>query len=200
MHRFISRMLLVMVILATAHTAHAQFFGGVTGWMKSVFRRNNDWPKPFIFADRESVALPYATMVNNGWRRQNLMCEYHFDDDTARLTPAGELKLQWILTQAPSQHRTVFVQRALQPEKTAARLELVQQASIRLSPNGDLADIVATNLETPSRSAEDVDTTTVGWQGSIPVPRLPSRGGGGGAAVSTGGGGGGGGSGSGSGR
>ncbi len=51
--------------------------------------RNNAWPEAFIPADRYAARAPFATCVANGWRAQNTLVDYHFDDETGRLNEAG---------------------------------------------------------------------------------------------------------------
>ena len=68
-------------------------------------------------------------MADNGWRRQNLLCDYHFSDDGQELTSAGQSRLQWIASQAPSNRRVVFVQQGPAPQLTSNRLDTVQTAT-----------------------------------------------------------------------
>src|SRR5580698_9865787 len=84
------------------------------GWWSRIWRdyhRNQAWPDPFIPGDRAAVKTPFMLMADNGWQRQNLLCEYHFSQDGQSLSQAGEYRLNWIATQAPQARRTVFVQR-----------------------------------------------------------------------------------------
>ena len=175
MQLLIRSLLLCGIPLVVAAPAQAQWLGGIVDKTKQVFRNNNDWPKPFIFADRASVAQPMLLMVNSGLRRQNLGCDYHFEEETGKLTPAGELKVQWILNQANPERRTIYLQRAQRPELTAARLDFVQQTAARLLPRGELPQIVETNLETPGHPAEEVDSTLNQFSGSAYNPRLPTK-------------------------
>ena len=62
---------------------------------------NQMWPSQYVPTARRSVLSAYDVMVNNGWRRQNLLGAYHFDPDSNQLTEAGKLKVKWILSQAP---------------------------------------------------------------------------------------------------
>src|SRR5690606_31767834 len=76
---------------------------------------NRAWPYPHVCPDREWAMAPFETMVQNGWRRQNLLGAHHFDEETRRLTPAGELKVQWTMTQTPPQYRQIYVERSINP-------------------------------------------------------------------------------------
>ena len=64
------------------------------------YHRNEAWPWPYICPDRVAVREPFAAMVNNGWRRQNLLGTHHFNMETNQLTTAGQLRVHWIMTQA----------------------------------------------------------------------------------------------------
>jgi hypothetical protein len=168
-------LLLWGIALSLSNQAQAQWFSGAIDHVKQVFHNNNAWPKPFVFEDRKSVAQTMLIQQNNGWRRQNLLCDYHFDEETAKLTSAGEIKLRWILNQPNADRRTVFLQKAPQAELTAARLDSVQLSAVRMLPRGELPQIVETNMDTPYVPAEDVDSTFVQYNNSIAVPRLPGR-------------------------
>ena len=100
----------------------AGFFGGlsaradcVTEFFKSIPKdtvRRNCWPVPFVYPARQAAREPFATMVANGWERQNMLTDEHFDPLTGKLTPAGEAKVQTVLNDVPQHHRYVFVHRA----------------------------------------------------------------------------------------
>lgn len=167
--------MLLAVACCGAAPVQAQWLGGVAEHTKQVWRNNNNWPRPFVFADRASVAQPMLIMVNNGWKRQNLLCDYHFEEDTGRLTSAGVLKVRSILGQTNPDRRTIYVQRAVRPDLTAARLETVQQTALRLLPPGTAPQIAQTDMDDPGRPAEDVDNINVQFSGSAPVPRLPAK-------------------------
>jgi hypothetical protein len=156
-----------------ASPAQAQWFGDFFHRFKQDFNRNNSWPAPFLAPDRESVNLPFEMMERNGWRKQTMVCDYHFESDTARLTPAGELKVRWILTQAPIQRRVIFVQRGSTPLDTAARIQAVQQVAlhtIRAVP-----EIVETDIETYGWPADVVDAISKKRAETQPDPQLPPR-------------------------
>ena len=72
-------------------------------------------------------------MINNGWRRQNLLGQHHFNPDTNQLTTAGELRVQWIMTQAPPDRRNIFIERTLDGDVNAKRLAVVRDYATRVS-------------------------------------------------------------------
>ena len=73
-------------------------------------------------------------MVANGWRRQNMLGEFHFEPATGQLTEAGRLKVRWILTACPEQHRLIYVHTAERDEETSARIAAVQQLAAQIRP------------------------------------------------------------------
>lgn len=99
------------------------------------FKRNNCWPEPFQRPDREAQRLPFHVSVRAAWERQNLLSKSHFYDD-GNLNTAGENKIRMILTEAPVQHRTVYVRRALTREETERRLGVVREFAVRFVPEG----------------------------------------------------------------
>jgi hypothetical protein len=173
-------------VLISAAPVHAQWFSNFRDEVHRGYIRNNAWPEPFIRADREAVMLPFALMTANGWRRQNLISDYHFNEDGTQINLAGETKLRHILTQLPPNRRTVYVQQGLTAGETAHRIELVQRAAGRMVPVGFVADVVETNLPNDGWPADDVDAIAKKYQNSRPEPRLKGSddGGGGGQAGS----------------
>lgn len=174
--RFYLRSAVVLaVVCCGAIPARAQWLGGVVDNCKQVFRTNNNWPRPYVYEDRASVAQPFLIMTNRGWMRQNLLSDYHFDEDSARLNLAGTLKVRSILREPNPDRRTIFLQRAIEPGLTAARLAAVQQTAARMLPPGRAPQVVESNMEDPGWPAEDIDNVNVQFNASTPVPRLPGR-------------------------
>ena len=75
-------------------SADAVWFEDTYHNIKRGYHRNEAWPFPFFCPDRASVREPFRIMVDNGWRRQNLLGEHHFNAETNRLTTAGELRAE----------------------------------------------------------------------------------------------------------
>jgi hypothetical protein len=160
----------------------SSFFSGIA---KDVKRRQC-WPAPFNASDRVAARLPFALMVNNGWRRQNMLGEFHFEPGTGQLTEAGRLKVRWILTTGPEQHRLLYVHTADTDRETAARMTAVQQLASQISPM-NLPPITATSISDEGWSANQVDGISRKYLSSQPNPRLPPPTSSGGGASSGGG-------------
>jgi hypothetical protein len=165
----------VLLVLSTARSSQADnWFSDCWHDFWAATHRNNAWPEAFIPADRYSVRAPFATCVANGWRAQNTLVDYHFDDETGRLNEAGTLRVQSILIYTPPAYRTVFLVRGPTPENTAARLASVQEAASRIVPPGEMPPVIDTNVEprsTPAYYIVDVDRS---FRESTPDPRLPA--------------------------
>jgi len=138
------------------------------------FHRRNCWPDPFVCPSQRDVENPLAIMVNNGWRRQNMLADHHFDSSTNKLNKAGKAKLYWIITEAPLQHRTVYVHRTISPEKTALRVDDVHKVAAGIAPNGQLPEILETSISARGWPAERIDTIGQKFNASTPDPRLPA--------------------------
>ncbi|MHC4405889.1 MAG: hypothetical protein ACYTG0_40110 [Planctomycetota bacterium] len=138
------------------------------------FKRNNCWPQPFVRADRASIRAPFALMVKNGWRRQNMLADHHFRDGTA-LNEAGQIKVRWIMTEAPRHHRTIYLRRADGPGQTTARMETVRQLAQRFTEKGQAPEIVLTGIDASGWPAARIDMIERGWSSSSPQPRLPAN-------------------------
>ena len=104
----------------------------------------NSWPCPYVCWDAAAARAPFPIMIQNAWRRQNLVADYHFAANSNELTLAGQFKVRWILTEAPLEDRTVFVRRGETADQTAARIDSVKKYAAKLPLDG-VANIVETN-------------------------------------------------------
>jgi hypothetical protein len=138
-------------------------------------KRRNCWPQPFVCPDRQAVRTPFAIEVANGWRRQNLMGDHHFELKTGELTEAGRLKIQWITFEAPTQHRAIYVRIAATTAETAARMNAVQSYVAQLIPQGELPSISETRISDEGWPADQVETLSRKFQSTTPPPRLPPK-------------------------
>jgi hypothetical protein len=138
-------------------------------------KRRNCWPEPFNAPDRVAVRAPFAAMIVNGWRRQNLISSHYFDSNTGTLNEAGVLKIRWIINEAPQQHRIVYVRTADTQDETARRLAVVQEKVVQLTPPDTVAvPILVTAISDEGWSAERAEAITRSYQKSAPTPRLSS--------------------------
>ena len=137
------------------------------------FQRNNCWPQPFVGPDRHAVRAPFVLMVHNGWRRQNMLSDHHFEEGAATLNEAGRLKTRWIMTEAPRHHRTVYVHRAGTPDQTAARIAAVEQYAAQHAEEGQPIVVRETNIDARGWPATRVDLIDRRWAESTPDPKLP---------------------------
>jgi len=138
-------------------------------------KRRQCWPKPFVCPDREAVRAPFAVMVCNGWQRQNTLDDNYFEEGTGQLTKAGQLKVRWIVTEGPTEHREVYVHRAETAEETAARVNAVHQFAACFTPPEHAVPVLETDV-TPRvwPPADHVDDVLRKFESSAPKPRLPS--------------------------
>ncbi len=137
------------------------------------YHANVNWPAQYIPAARRSVLSAYDSMINNGWRRQNLLGTYHFDPGTNELTDAGKLKVNWILSQTPQHRRSIFVQRGVNESQTASRVASVHSWTGNMSPAIGTVDVNDTHIVAEGRSAGAVDHIFVGFRANQRPPALP---------------------------
>ena len=138
----------------------------------NMYQRNNAWPETFIPADRAAARAPFAICVANGWRAQNTLSEFYFDDATKTLNEAGDLKVKAVLTATPPAYRTVFVLRGSSPDETAARIAAVQAAVAKYAAPGEFAPVVETTIEPHGAPAEYIVDVERAFRESAPEPRL----------------------------
>lgn len=118
---------------------------------------NAMWPYPYVCPDRVWAHGPFDIMVVNGWRRQNLLGAHHFDHETGKLTKAGKLKIEWILTQSPPSRRQVFVERSMSDDITQDRIAKATEFANGLQLEEGEAIVQDTFVRSPRRAASMVD-------------------------------------------
>jgi hypothetical protein len=165
------------ILFATAGSMSASWWDGVADCLQSIprdIKRRQCWPQPFDAPDRAAVRAPFATMVANGWRKQNLLGDYYFEPNTGKLNEAGSLKVRWIITEGPEQHRIIYVRVADSEEATAARIAVVQEQVARIAAKGSLVPVLPTTISDEGWPADEVETIARTYRKSTPVPRLPA--------------------------
>jgi hypothetical protein len=160
-----------LVSLGCAAQVSAEFCCGIFNSIARDIKRRQCWPEPFDSADRAATRAPFVTMVANGWRRQNMLGDAHFEPGTDQLSDAGRIKLRWIVVNAPQQHRVVFVRTGQTEEETANRMAIVQQAAAKIAPN-NLPPILPTSIVDDGWPASEVNAIARKYIESTPNPRL----------------------------
>jgi uncharacterized membrane protein YgcG len=183
--RFVGVVGFVLISLGCASQASADLFTSFFCSIAKDIKRRQCWPAPFVAEDRVAVRTPFSTMVANGWRRQNMLGDFHFEQGTGQLTEAGRLKVRWILTTGPEQHRLIYVHAADNDQETSARIVAVEQLASQISPT-NLPPVQATSIADDGWSASQVDAIERKYSGSQPSPRLSPAGSSGGGASSGG--------------
>ena len=174
MARSVSITALALVSLICATPAEADWVANCLRHVARETKRRNCWPDPFVCPDRYAVRAPFAEMVSNGWERQNMLGDHHFAAEDSELTEAAQLKIRWILTEAPPQHRTIYVHRADTAEETAVRIDGVRQFAAGLLPPGAQPLVLETSISDRGWPASQVDLIGRKYEASTPDPRLPA--------------------------
>jgi hypothetical protein len=167
------RMLLTAAALAAAVPANAFWLDEFYCYMKERREENARWPSQFIAQDRAAAVAPFDLMIQNGWRRQNLLGPHHFNEDCTQLSQAGKLRVQWILSQAPPEHRSVFIERSIEEGITQQRIETVNQFATLVSTDGIPVVAQETHIVSDGRPAVTVDFVNTQFRENMPVPTLP---------------------------
>lgn len=163
----------VLIAFACTSQVSADWFFGFFSSIARDVKRRQCWPEPFTHPDRVAARAPYVTMVSNGWRRQNMLGEYHFESGTGQLNEAGKVRVRWILTAGPEQYRSIYVHRAETDQETSARIASVMRLAATISPK-DLPPVIPTSISDQGWPADSVDAIGRKWRATMPPPRLPA--------------------------
>ena len=174
------RLLTICGLAASLAITSAAQAGWHEFWYRNKvdFNRNSAWPEPFQSADRAITRDYWRIQVNNGWRLQNTVGVWFYEEESSELNRAGDLKIKQIVTQNPVNRRTVFVLMGDTQAVTAKRVESVQRAVSKYVPEGPLPQILLTDVDVVGGSGEYYDHIDNAYRQSIPAPRLEGSGGG----------------------
>ncbi len=157
------------------------YAGGYT--CEEAYYDNAIWPRQYIAPSRRGICQATELMINNGWRRHNILSSFHFDANTGELSEAGRLKVEWILTQAAPNRRTIYIERTANQDKTAERLQAVQELAANLASGA--ADVQETHIRDHGHPASAVDAVFTGFSANQLIPALPPSATAGGAVGAT---------------
>jgi hypothetical protein len=170
------RQAFVIASLCVGAASHLAQAGWGEFWQRVHidFHRNNCWPQPFQSQDLELTRDPLIAMTDAGWRQNNTLSDHFFSMEDQSVNQAGEIKIRWIVTQAPPHRRTVFVLRGQTEELTAARVMAVQRKVEKFVPAGQQPDVLITDIIPPGASGDYFNQVDKQFKQSIPAPRLPA--------------------------
>jgi hypothetical protein len=138
---------------------------------EAAYYENSIWPRQYVGPSRRGICQSTQLMIDNGWRRHNLLGSFHFDPNTGELSEAGRLKVEWILTQSSPNRRTIFIERSIDSEKNAERQESVQQFASDLTSGA--VDVKETYVRDHGHRAASVDAVFTGFGAGQRAPVLP---------------------------
>ena len=162
----------VILLVAASAPAMAGPFSATFNHINRGYHRNHCWPQPFAYQDYQAVNAPFATMVQNGWRLQTLISSHHYIPGTDTLNEAGQRQIRWIITQAPENRRTIFVEQGDSRERTEARVAAIRTIAQQFAFNGETFDIQESNLVAHGTSGAYAHRINTTYSESIPPPRI----------------------------
>ncbi len=171
-----SRRLILVALALTATVVNIPEANG--GWKEFkhqvalVWHRNNAWPQPWVNVDRMATCRIFDLQAQNGWCQQSTLTSFHFNPDTHELTEAGRNRVRQILTQHPTNFRTLFVVMGEDEKTTVGRVDSVQQVAMNVAGDGALPDIRRVAIAPRGWPADEVNTIALRLQESMPVPRI----------------------------
>lgn len=167
--------IIALVIVATTATSATADWRDFWHNLHVGYARNNAWPEPFVEADAQNVIAPFEAMKANGWRMHNTIGHEQFRSGDGALLAAGQERVRWIATQAPTARRSVFVLRGRSDSETQARLASVRQTISSLHTEGQLPQVMLTNTEPVTASGAWATKINREWLEHLTAPRLPTQ-------------------------
>ena len=136
------------------------------------FHAAHYWPYPYYIWSRNRVMDTISAHEQNGWQDATTIYEYHFDPDTNELNDSGKLHLRWVLLNAPSKYRTLFIQTSGEEGVNEMRTVGVKQYASRLMAGQEIPPVVYRNVISVGRPAGEIDYIRNAELGSMPQPRI----------------------------
>jgi hypothetical protein len=137
-------------------------------------RANNRWPEQFLDHDRSAARAPFAVMIANGWRSQNTISTYHFNEETGELNDTGRLKVRAVMLETPVEWRTLYVLRADRTAATAARMKSVQEYAQELAQEEAIPPVLITTIEPRGTRGDVSNDVQLRFMENAPAPVLPA--------------------------
>ena len=110
-------------VFGRAAGARGNSLGGLLHRVSEDTVRRNCWPAPFLYPTRQAAREPFATMVANGWERQNMLTDGHFDSRTGSSLRPERRRCSGSSTNIPSITATSsFTAPRTTRQETAARI------------------------------------------------------------------------------
>ena len=166
--------IIALVIVATTATSASADWKNFWHNLHVDYARNNAWPEPFVEVDAQNVIAPFEAMKNNGWRMHNTIGHEQFRSGDGALLAAGQERVKWIATQAPTARRSVYVLRGRTESETQARLASVQNTLAAMPTNGP-TQVLVTNTEPSTASGAWATKINREWLEHLTRPKLPSQ-------------------------
>lgn len=129
------------------------------------------WPHPYVAQDRDYVRTLSSAQTSNGWVTMTTLYEYHFDE-THQLNAAGRLQVRWILENAPSKHRYLFVQAGLDQSTSELRMNNARSEAVSLVGEEQSPPVLVRVTSPLGRPAEEIDALRRKDRESILSPRI----------------------------
>jgi hypothetical protein len=172
--RRIGNVAVAIVLLAWAAPVQAGVIVDLWDSVCHDFKAKNCWPDAYLGTARQSVCEPLAIQAVNGWERQNMLADAHFDAGSGQLTEAGRLKVLSVLNRAPESHRTLYVHRADTPQETALRMQATLQFVAKSAYNNQTTLVLESNRSPDGTPADRIDMIGRKALAAIPDPKLPA--------------------------
>lgn len=172
---YFARLIVFAIVTLTTLSSSADWLCDFGNTVARDTKRRNCWPAPFECFDRQTARTPFAIMVSNGWRKQNMLGDFHFEPTTGQLTEAGKLKIRWIVFEASAQHRDIFVHIGETPEETEIRLACVRAQAAFLVPENEIPPITQTKISAPEYPAQRLQIIKDHFQPHWDQPELPTK-------------------------
>jgi hypothetical protein len=134
---------------------------------------NIRWPEQYLDHDRAAVRAPFAVMIANGWRSQNTISTYHFNEETGELNDTGRLKVRAVMRETPVEWRTLYVLRADTSALTSARMKSVQEYAVELAQEEPIPPVLITTIEPRGTRGDVSNRVNQQFMESAPAPVLP---------------------------
>lgn len=169
----LGRLLTISVFMALGATqASADIH---TFWHRSniTYQRNRAWPDPFNEVDALQVVSPFAVMKHNGWRAHNTIGSDLFRRGDGELLAAGRNRIEWIATQAPANHKVVYVLQASSRQETDSRVTAVRKLISDMEFNGAPPQILVTHIDPPTQPGPMITKISRDRLEQQPAPVLP---------------------------
>ncbi len=138
-----------------------------------VTARNSAWPLPFTCQDREHYYQIFHLQYATGMAVAHTLTSEYFNTESNELNAAGQAKVAWIMQNAPSNSKMIYVYEDQTNATMDQRMHSVKATVDKWYGNMGAYQIAKTQIRPNQIPATYQEQISASYEANLPVPVIP---------------------------